>query len=349
MSLPPLTIGDWSVPVPIIQGGMGIGVSLSSLAGAVARAGGIGVLSAAQPGWREPDFAKDPLGANLRALRREIARAKELAAGGRIGVNIMCAMRHYEDYVRCCVECGVDLIISGAGLPTNLPALTQGSPVKLAPIVSPPKSAKVLLKMWDRHYHTTADLVVIEGPMAGGHLGYSRQELESRPDTDAAVREILEIVAAYEEKYQKRIPVVFAGGVYDRADIDHWLSLGCAGVQMATRFVVTEECDASPAFKQAYLDAKREDIVIVQSPVGMPGRAIRNPFVRQREEGRQPVRRCTGCLEHCDPATTPYCITQALIHAVDGQTDEGLVFCGENAWRLEKMTTVPELFAELGV
>ena len=348
MSFPALSLGDWSVPVPIVQGGMGIGVSMSSLAGAVAKAGGIGVLSAAQPGYREPDFPRDPMAANLRVLKREIARARELAQGGRIGVNIRCAMRHYEDYVRCCVEAGVDLIVSGAGLPTSLPELTRGSGVKLAPIVSPPRSAKVLLKMWDHRYGVIPDLVVIEGPKAGGHLGYSPQEAAREDGYDREIGEILDIVRGYEDKYGRPIPVIFGGGVFDRADIEHYLSLGCAGVQMATRFVVTEECDASQAFKDAYLNARREDIAIVQSPVGMPGRALRNPFIRAREAGRAQVARCYGCLAKCDPASTPYGITDALVRAVEGDVDNGLVFCGESAWRLTEMTTVPELFAQLG-
>lgn len=239
---------------------MGVGISLSSLAGAVAKAGGIGVISAAQPGWRDPEFARDPLSANLRALAFHIRRAKEISNGGIIGVNIMCALTHYEEYVRCCIENGADLIISGAGLPTDLPKYTAGSSIKLAPIVSPPRTAKVLLKLWDNHYHRVPDLVVIEGPAAGGHLGYSAETVEetARRGYDDEIREILQIVHGYEEKYACTIPVVFAGGVYTHEDILHYLSLGCAGVQMATRFVVTEECDADPRYKQAYLNAKKK-------------------------------------------------------------------------------------------
>lgn len=287
--LPELKIGNLVARYPIIQGGMGVGISLSSLAGAVAKAGGIGVISAAQPGWRDPEFARDPLSANLRALAFHIRRAKEISNGGIIGVNIMCALTHYEEYVRCCIENGADLIISGAGLPTDLPKYTAGSSIKLAPIVSPPRTAKVLLKLWDNHYHRVPDLVVIEGPAAGGHLGYSAETVEetARRGYDDEIREILQIVHGYEEKYACTIPVVFAGGVYTHEDILHYLSLGCAGVQMATRFVVTEECDADPRYKQAYLNAKKEDITIMHSPVGMPGRAIRNPFLTEREQERE--------------------------------------------------------------
>ena len=316
--LPELKIGNLVARYPIIQGGMGVGISLSSLAGAVAKAGGIGVISAAQPGWRDPEFARDPLSANLRALAFHIRRAKEISNGGIIGVNIMCALTHYEEYVRCCIENGADLIISGAGLPTDLPKYTKGSSIKLAPIVSPPRTAKVLLKLWDNHYHRVPDLVVIEGPAAGGHLGYSAETVEET-----------------------------ARRGYDHEDILHYLSLGCAGVQMATRFVVTEECDADPRYKQAYLNAKKEDITIMHSPVGMPGRAIRNPFLTEREQEREKISHCYQCLKKCDKASIPYCITTALARAADGDTDNALLFCGENAWRLDHMTTVPELMAEL--
>ena len=306
-------------------------------------------LTAAQPGWRDPEFARDPLSANLRALAFHIRRAKEISNGGIIGVNIMCALTHYEEYVRCCIENGADLIISGAGLPTDLPKYTAGSSIKLAPIVSPPRTAKVLLKLWDNHYHRVPDLVVIEGPAAGGHLGYSAETVEetARRGYDDEIREILQIVHGYEEKYACTIPVVFAGGVYTHEDILHYLSLGCAGVQMATRFVVTEECDADPRYKQAYLNAKKEDITIMHSPVGMPGRAIRNPFLTEREQEREKISHCYQCLKKCDKASIPYCITTALARAADGDTDNALLFCGENAWRLDHMTTVPELMAEL--
>ena len=239
---------------------MGVGISLSSLAGAVAKAGGIGVISAAQPGWRDPEFARDPLSANLRALAFHIRRAKEISNGGIIGVNIMCALTHYEEYVRCCIENGADLIISGAGLPTDLPKYTKGSSIKLAPIVSPPRTAKVLLKLWDNHYHRVPDLVVIEGPAAGGHLGYSAETVEKQHGAATMTKsgKFCRLYMATKKNNACTIPVVFAGGVYTHEDILHYLSLGCAGVQMATRFVVTEECDAAPRYKQAYLNAKKE-------------------------------------------------------------------------------------------
>lgn len=348
MEIKPLTIGELTAEIPVIQGGMGIGISLSSLAGAVAGAGGIGVISAAQPGYQEPDFEENTLEANLRALDYHIRRAKELSGGGIIGVNIMCAMNHYEEFVRQSVQSGADLIISGAGLPADLPALTAGSNIKIAPIVSPVKSARVLLRRWDQKYGRAADLVIIEGPEAGGHLGYSAEELRRGfPGYDREITEILQIVKGYEEKYQRAIPVVFGGGVYDRKDMEHYLSLGCAGVQMATRFVTTRECDAPERYKEAYLAAQKEDIVLVESPVGMPGRAIRNQFIREREKGREAVSVCYRCLRKCNPRETPYCITGALIRAARGETEEALLFCGSNAWRAERIETVKEIMEEL--
>ena len=349
MELSSLIIGDLVAKVPIIQGGMGVGVSLSSLAGAVAREGAIGVISAAQPGYLEEDFSNNPLTANLRSLGNHIKKAKEISNNGIIGVNIMCASKDYEEYVKCAIDNGADLIISGAGLPTDLPKLVEGSNIKIAPIVSPPKSASIILKMWDRRYGRTADMVVIEGPKAGGHLGFSNESLEEyeSKDYDKEVLEIIEIVKEYENKYNKKIPVVFAGGVFDRKDIDHYISLGCSGVQMATRFVATEECDADINFKMAYINSKKEDIVIVKSPVGLPGRAISNKFMKDRKLINEKITKCYKCLKKCNMADIPYCITGALVRAVKGDIDNSLVFCGENAYRLNKIITVKELIKEL--
>lgn len=349
MELSSLIIGDLVAKVPIIQGGMGVGVSLSSLAGAVAREGAIGVISAAQPGYLEEDFSSNPLTANLRSLGNHIKKAKEISNNGIIGVNIMCASKDYEEYVKCAIDNGADLIISGAGLPTDLPKLVEGSNIKIAPIVSPPKSASVILKMWDRRYGRAADMVVIEGPKAGGHLGFSNESLEEyeSKDYDKEVLEIIEIVKEYENKYNKKIPVVFAGGVFDRKDIDHYISLGCSGVQMATRFVATEECDADINFKMAYINSKKEDIVIVKSPVGLPGRAISNKFMKDRKLINEKITKCYKCLKKCNMADIPYCITGALVRAVKGDIDNSLVFCGENAYRLNKIITVKELIKEL--
>ena len=349
MKMKPLIIGNLIAKFPIIQGGMGVGVSRSKLAGAVAKEGGIGVISTAQIGYDEPDFDKHQIDTNLAAIGKHVALAKQNADGGIVGVNIMVATMQYERYIKAACEAGADLIISGAGLPITLPELVKGYNIKIAPIVSSLRAANVILKMWDRKYNRTADFIVIEGPRAGGHLGFSKEQLDhmEEMDYDAEIRSIIEYAKEFEQKYQTRIPVIVAGGIFDQEDIKHVLSLGADGVQIATRFVVTEECDASDEFKQAYLNAKKEDIKIVISPVGMPGRAIMTPFMENVSCAKIPVKKCFHCLERCNPRETPYCITKALIEAVKGNIKGGLVFCGDNVHRLKEMTTVKAIFREL--
>ena len=343
-----LTIGDLTAPIPVIQGGMGVGVSLSGLAGHVARCGGIGIISTAQIGYQEPGFDAHPIETNLKAIAKQIKRAREIAQGGIVGVNIMVATKNYGAYVQAAVKAGVDLIISGAGLPTLLPSLVEKSRTKIAPIVSSIKSASVICKLWDRKYKRCPDLVVIEGPKAGGHLGFSYQELETITSEayEAEIQGIIRLVGQYSEKYSRHIPVVVAGGIYDGNGLRYALSLGADGVQAATRFVTTYECDASDAYKQAYIQATKEDIQIVKSPVGMPGRAIRNAFTQKPQEVRPQNWKCHQCLEKCSQKDIPYCITDALINAVKGNLDQGLIFCGENAWRAERLEHVADIMEE---
>lgn len=372
ISLKPLKIGNLVAKRPVIQGGMGVGVSLSSLAGAVAKAGGIGIISTAQIGFKDQDFGKNPMAANLRAIHSELKKAREKAPQGILGFNIMVATKEYASYVKEAVKAGADVIISGAGLPIDMPKFVaeaeneNGDSEKkerrtmIAPIVSSVKSALVICRMWDRKYHTAPDFVVVEGPCAGGHLGFSREQLTElgadtdhvaetfdEPAYDKEVRGIIEVVKGFAEKYKKHIPVITAGGIFDHKDVLHQFALGAEGVQAATRFVTTEECDADIAYKEAYINAKEEDIVIVKSPVGMPGRAIKNKFLERVSQGPLKVERCFRCLEHCNPATTPYCITKALINAAEGRIDEALLFCGSNAYRCEKIETVPEVMEAL--
>lgn len=343
----PMKIGDLTARIPVIQGGMGVGISLSGLAGAVAANGGIGVLSAAQIGYREPDFESSSLEANLRAIASEISKARDLAAGGVLGINIMVATRQYADYVKAAVKAGIDLIISGAGLPTMLPELVKESKTKIAPIVSTIKSAQVICKLWDRKYKKAPDLVVIEGPRAGGHLGFSLEQLAYfTPEIyQDEIRGIIAVVKTYAEKYQAEIPVVVAGGIYDKNDVANALKLQADGVQMGTRFVTTYECDASDAYKQTYINSRQDNIRIVKSPVGLPGRAISNPFLNNDQSGS--ITKCYRCLERCNPAKIPYCITKALVNAVKGNTDEALLFCGDNAWKAEKMEHVSDIMKEI--
>lgn len=348
--LKPLKIGELVAEKPIIQGGMGVGVSRSSLAGAVAAEGGIGIISTAQIGYDEEDFEKDQAGCNRIAIKKHIKRAKEIAGGkGLVGVNIMVALKHYKEHVQEAVKAGADVIISGAGLPMDLPKLVGENVTKIAPIVSSKRAAQLILKMWAHRYNRTADFIVVEGPKAGGHLGFSKEQLQDidKLDYDQEIRDIIECKKDYEEKFQRKIPVIVAGGIFDRKDIEHVMKLGADGVQIASRFVATEECDASDAYKQAYIQAEKKNIQIIQSPVGMPGRALRNEFIKGLETARKPITKCYNCLEKCDPRTVPYCITKALIEAVQGNVENGLIFCGENVDRIHEMTTVHDLMNEL--
>lgn len=350
MKTAPLVMGNIRAEVPVIQGGMGVGISLGGLAGAVAREGGIGIISAAQIGFKEPDFDRNALEANLRAIPKEYDKARDAAPHGVIGFNIMVAMRHYEAYVRAAIEAGADLIISGAGLPTELPKIAGDSEVKLAPIVSTDKSAQVILKYWDRKYKRVPDLLVIEGPKAGGHLGFTREQLElfGGDSYDAEILRIMDTVKGYEDKYDQKIPVALAGGIETSDQAAHAFSLGADAIQVASRFVTTEECDADIRYKEAYLGAGKEDIVIVKSPVGMPGRAIRNAFMERVLSGeRIPHSPCHGCLHKCSPDEIPYCITDALIHAARGEVEDALLFCGANAYKADRIETVKEVIDSL--
>ena len=350
MEARPLKMGNIEAKVPLIQGGMGVGISLGRHAGAVAKEGGIGSISAAQIGFKEPDFDTNTKEANLRAIQKEYDKARAIAPDGIIGFNIMVAMRHYEEYVRAAIDAGADLILSGAGLPTDLPRIAGDSRAKLAPIVSTDKSAKVILKYWGRKYKRMPDLLVIEGPKAGGHLGFTKEQLKAYDQAayDAEVSDILDTVRSYEEEFQCRIPVALAGGIENKAQAEHAFSLGVDAIQAATRFVTTEECDAHIKYKEAYLNAKETDIVIVKSPVGMPGRAILNPFMEKVMAGeRIPHSSCHGCLQKCNPSEIPYCITDALVHAARGEVDDALLFCGAYAYKADHLETVKEVIDSL--
>lgn len=372
MKLNQLQIGEKNAKLPIIQGGMGVGVSRSSLAGAVAAAGGVGVISTAQIGYDEENFEKDPAGCNLVAIKKHIKRAKEIAAdkvgncAGLIGVNVMVALKHYREHVRAAVEAGADVVICGAGLPMDLPELVENSSTKIAPIVSSARACKLILKQWANKYHRTTDFIVVEGPAAGGHLGFHLDQLEEfgyvgEHDKDTIVeahqmeqmsvdKEIKDIVALkkeYEKQFNCHIPVIMAGGVFDHEDVMHAMELGAEGVQIASRFVATYECDASDAYKQAYVDADEKDIQIIKSPVGLPGRALFNKFVARVTGEKGVIKKCYQCLEKCNPAKVPYCITKALIDAVKGDIENGLIFCGANVVKIKKMMSVKDLMKEL--
>lgn len=344
MSLKKLRIGQYVSELPIIQGGMGVGVSLHSLAGHVAKCGGIGIISTAQIGFKEPDFAHNILGANLRALKSEIQKARAIAPKGVLGINVMVALKNYAETVKTAVESQIDLIISGAGLPLDLPALVKGSATRIAPIVSSARAASVICRMWDRRHQYAPDCIIIEGPLAGGHLGFSPEDLENPTDVLSILEDVKKIIPEYEAKYNKKIPLIVAGGIYTNDDVISALSAGADGVQMATRFVTTYECDASSAFKEAYINCTKEDIGIIKSPIGMPGRAILNSFIKNSPGNT----RCLyQCMEKCNVREIPYCISKSLISAATGDIDHALLFCGSNAYKATHLEHVEDIFEEI--
>ncbi|MBN2261055.1 MAG: nitronate monooxygenase [Clostridiales bacterium] len=349
MNLPQLKIGNLITKYPIVQGGMGVGISLSSLAGNVSLNGGIGVISGVEIGFKEPDYYKNKIEANLRALKKHIQEAKKISNDGIIGVNIMVAVNNFEEYVKTAVQAKADIIFSGAGLPLSLPKLTMGSQTKIAPIVSSARSANIICKNWDKKFNMIPDAIVVEGPLAGGHLGYSKEVLlEGKITLEDILVEVLEVIKPFQEKYKKLIPVIAGGGIYKGEQIANLLKLGASGVQIGSRFVATEECDASDAFKQAFVDAKKDDIRVIQSPVGMPGRAIGNKFLDEVEAGnKKPISCFANCLRPCVPSEAPYCIANALINAEKGNFNSGYAFAGANAYRIDRISTVKEVIDEL--
>lgn len=349
MKLKPLHIGQHHITVPIIQGGMGVGVSLSRLASAVANEGGVGVISAAGLGMIGYGTSRNYLQHNIDGLRNEIRKARSLT-NGVLGVNIMVALTNYADLMRTAIEEDIDLIFSGAGLPLDMPKyLKPGGKTRLVPIVSSARAASLICNKWLNNFNYLPDAVVVEGPKAGGHLGFKTEQIQ---DQDYALEKILkEVIQAMQmitSKHLRPIPVIAAGGIYTGADIAAMIALGASGVQMGTRFVTTFECDASEAFKQSYLDAVKEDVVIIKSPVGMPGRAIRSVFLDEVEEGKKHPKTCpVDCILTCNINTAPYCIMAALTSALRGNFRRGYAFAGSNVWRTDKIISVKELMNTL--
>ncbi len=345
-----IKVGDKQSKYPIIQGGMGVGVSMHNLAGNVSKEGGIGIISTADIGYLEEDFSKEPIKANLRAIGKEIKKARQIAGKDKIiGVNIMVALKNYSEIVKECVKQKIDLIISGAGIPKELPEYVKGSNTKIAPIVSSFRCCKLIVTHWMKKYNYVPDMIVIEGPEAGGHLGFKREQLEedTKPKLENITTEVVDYIKGIEKEEGKSIPVISAGGIWDSKDIKRFLDLGASGVQMATRFVATNECDASIEFKEAYVNAKSDDIKIIKSPVGMPGRAIYNNFIKKTENETCKIEKCYNCIKTCNVLNSPYCITKALINSVKGKVDEGLIFCGSNVSKIKEIVSVHDLMQEL--
>ena len=342
-------IGALTAKFPVIQGGMGVGISLSGLASAVADQGGIGVIATAGIGMFEPDYYSNFVEANIRALRKEIRKAREKTKGI-LGVNIMVALTNYADLVNVAIEEGIDIIFAGAGLPLNLPGfLHESAKTMLVPIVSSGRAASIIVRKWIDKYAYIPKAVVVEGPKAGGHLGYKAEHLEDpKYALENIVTETISVLKPFEEKYNNPIPVIAGGGIYSGRDIFSIMKLGASAVQMGTRFVTTNECDASDEFKNTYIAAKKEDIGIIKSPVGMPGRAIINQFIRDVEEGNKKPYKCPyHCLITCDYKNSPYCIALALSNAKKGHLKNGFAFAGVNAYLADKIVSVKEVFDSL--
>lgn len=344
-----LKIGNLTARLPIIQGGMGVGISMSSLASAVANEGGIGVISCAGLGLIYRHTAKDYMEACIIGLREEIRKSREKSTGI-IGVNIMMALTNFGDMVKTAIAEKVDVIFAGAGLPMDLPKyITEDCTTKLVPIVSSGRAAKIICEKWKTLYNYLPDLVVVEGPKAGGHLGFKTTQIDDENfSIQKLIPEVVREVSLFEEKYNQEIPVIAAGGIYTGEDMYEIMQLGAKGVQISSRFVTTEECDADIKFKNTYIDASKDDVEIIQSPVGMPGRALRGKFLDKVRKGETAPKSCPyNCLHTCDYKKVPYCIIVTLFNAYQGKMDKGYAFAGSNAYRATKISTVKEVVDDI--
>lgn len=340
-------IGNLEVKLPVVQGGMGVGVSLSNLASAVANEGGVGVISCAGLGLIYHKSPGDYLNKCIVGLTEEINKAK-IKSKGIIGVNIMVALNNYADMVKTSIAQKIDVIFAGAGLPLDLPSyLTEDSTTKLVPIVSSPRAAKIICDKWKANYNYLPDAIVVEGPKAGGHLGFKKNQIDDQHYAlENLIPEVVEIANSFHA--EKNIPVIAAGGISTGQDIHEFIKLGASGVQMGTVFVTTTECDASDTFKNSFIKAGKEDIKIIQSPVGMPGRAIDGEFIQNVEKGLEKPKTCPfHCIKTCDYTKSPYCIVQCLYQAARGNMKKGYAFTGVNVHLLKKISSVKELVCKL--
>ena len=343
-----LNIGGLVIEIPIIQGGMGVRVSTASLVSAVSNEGGLGVIAAVGLGEEGEGKDHDYVMRSRTSFIDSIRETRRMTTKP-FGVNIMCALTNYDDLVDAAQKESVNVIISGAGLPLKLPSLIKNKKTKLLPIVSSGRAARIICGTWQRRYNRLPDAIVLEGPLAGGHLGYSRAELDD-PEHYSLEKILLDVLSVVREfeKGAIKIPIIAAGGIFDGKDIARVIRLGASGVQMATRFVCTDECDVSRQYKETYIKAKKEDIIIINSPVGMPGRVIRNEFVDKISKGGRVDFGCEyHCLSTCDPKKVNYCIAKALLNASRGDMDRGFAMCGSNAYRIDKIISVKQLMAGL--
>ncbi len=351
--MPMLKIGDLEIKVPIIQGGMGVGISLANLASAVSNEGGVGVISSIGLGLLYPKPGSTYAEANKSALQNEIRKAR-MRTDSILGINIMLAITDFDDIVKVALDEEIDIIFLGAGLPLKIPQNLSleyllKSKTKIIPIVSSARAAKIIFSSWEKKYNHIPDAVVVEGPMAGGHLGFKNQQIND-PEyaLEKLLPDLLEVISQFEEKFNKKIPVIAAGGIYSGKDIYKFIKLGASAVQLGTRFVATDECDASDDFKKQYMDCSSDDIGIIKSPVGLPGRAIINNFLKNVASGIKKPYKCPfKCLKTCDYQNAPYCIALALVNAKNGKFDNGFAFCGSNAFKIENIISVKKLMSDL--
>jgi len=348
MKIKELIINGKTAKFPIIQGGMGIRISLGKLAKACMNSGIVATISAAQIGFLRKGFKDNPMKENLIALGEEISSIRENNPDGILGVNLMHAMNNYQEFAEFLSKQDIDFIISGAGLPVDLPEYIKNTKVKGAFIVSSARAARLLLKSWDRRHNFMPEFIVCEGPLAGGHLGFTKDDFDNGnvEDLESIVRTTKEIIKPFEEKYNKQIPIIAAGGINDGHDIASILKSGADGVQMATRFIASDECDASDEYKDMIIKSKEEDIVRVESPAGLPGRAIKNYLTNILETKRVKPKYCVNCLKTCNKSNIPYCITEQLGNSSNGD-NKGLIFTGAKAYLITKIESVDEIVKRL--
>lgn len=353
-----MKIGKYEIKHPIIQGGMGVGISWDKLAGTVSKEGGLGVISGVGTGYYKSDeyqiktkkdkpvdvlnfYSKD-------ALTTIIKNAREICGDAPLACNILYACNDYGRIVQDACEAGIDIIITGAGIPTNMPEFTKDYPdVALIPIVSSARALKLICRKWKR-YNKLPDAVIVEGPKSGGHQGFTYEQcFEEEYQLENIIPPVLE-----EAKKWGNPPIIAAGGIWDKNDIDKFMDMGCSGVQMATRFIGTFECDADPVLKKVLLDSKENDIKLMKSPVGLPARGVMTNLQKSLEEGTAPKVACiSNCVAPCnrgqEAKVVGYCIADRLGAAYQGDLETGLFFTGSNGYKLDKILSVHELMEKL--
>lgn len=359
MELKPLKIGKYEIKYPIFQGGMGLGISWDKLAGNVSLEGGLGIISSVGTGYYEnrkfidKELNAKPFGSenfySTRGLRAVIENARKICGDLPLGVNIMYAANDYARVVEDACKAGINIIVSGAGLPTNLPEFTQNfKEIALVPIVSSAKALKIICKRWLQRYERLPDAVVLEGPLSGGHQGFTYEQCL---DPEFSLFNLIPQVKA-EIKEWGDFPLIAAGGIWDKNDIEKAISLGADGVQMGTRFIGTHECDADIGFKEVLLAAEEKDIELIKSPVGYPARGIRTNLINLVDKRMGPKIQCiSNCVSPCqrgkEAKQVGYCIADRLFDAYSGKKESGLFFTGANGYKLKELISVKELMHKL--